>query len=181
MIFSIREGVRQDLLSRGFPVTVAIGPESPTARGSDRQQHRIVIEHDTSGGDSFVSINARRVLARMVGYVATVYAFDPSAGATSWEHLIELQQIVDGVIVALRDWAQAQGSIVEFVGGRVLSADTLQGATTAAVAGYSLTFRMGRSVNRKDYDGSGVPTAELEGISTASRVSLDGDTFEEID
>ena len=185
MIFAICQGVAESMTGRGFPVSVSPGPERPTAAGPGRQRHRIVISRDTSAGDAIqppvgVRRNGERIFARMVGYTARVYAFDPSAGALNWEHEDEVDCIVDGLLVALHDWAQEGRAILAVGQGRMLTPEELRASDGSVVAGYELPFRMGRSVDRRHYDGTERATATLTGIVTVTRVSLDGETFEDV-
>jgi len=190
MIFAIREGLRANLLARKFPVSVSVGKDRPLALGASRQRHRVVIDHDRSIGDQITApigskINPSRIFSRYVGYSVMIYAFEPQAGAQAWEHEVEVQRVVDGVLVALADWAQAQGSILQPLSGRMLTTEELQAAEASQVAGYVLQIRMGRSVNRVDYDGSGADTGVVFSTNTSVLLTRNedeyGEMFEEVD
>lgn len=182
MIFALTEGVRAELMTRGFPALVLIGPERPTTR----RRHSVVLERDrdadeTIGAPRGVGPNPARVFVRSPRYVARVYANEAHAAAMSWEHDREMDKLVDGVIAALDYWAKTQGAIFEPTGGRALRPEEIEGAETSTVACYELRFAMLRSVNRMDYDGSARDTATIHDVISTTRVSLDGDTFEEIE
>lgn len=185
MIFAIREGLVAQLALHGFPVGVSIGEERPQARGATRQRHRVVIDYDREGGDNVrvligAKANPNRVLANFVGCVLTIYASENRAGAMSWEHDVEVYRVLDGVLVALVDWCKAQGAIAEIVSGRLLTRDELGAAETSTVSGYRLAVRVGRSVDRKAYDGTGDPTGTVGSVATTTRVRLDDGTYEEV-
>jgi len=181
MIFAIRNGMLENLTAKGFPVSVACGTERPHAI----QRHHVVIDFDDTIGDAFGPApggDADQILACRVGYAIRIYASAPNAGALAWEHRIEVGKLRDGVIVALVDWASEQhAGNVEIVSGRMMTAEELEAIDDPLIAGYALSVRIGRSVNRKRYDGSGQPTATLAGTTTTTRVTLDGATYEEID
>jgi len=183
MIFAIVEGVKAQLAAHEFPVKVSIGPERPTTG----RRHRVVIERDRERDEVIAapvgsSANPARVYIRLPAYTARIYAADYVAAALPWEHDREVDKIVDGVLVALRDWAQEQGALFAPTGGRPLPPKDVDGAETIARgACYALSFTMARSVDRKAYDGTANDTATIAGTTNATRVSLDGDTFEEID
>ena len=132
MILALRNGLAEHLAARHFPVTVALGDERPAPRGAPRHAHRVLLERDAAGDEIRAPVgcssNPRRVYARFVGYVATVYAAASKPGALAVEHAIECDRIVDGVLVALHDWSKANGAIVEIVAGRMLAPDEMQGA-----------------------------------------------------
>lgn len=187
MIFSLREGLRQDLLARGFPVTVDCGMPRPASRGPSRQRHSVVLSRDYEQGDLLVAApggNPDTLFARMVGYTITVFAFDPSAGALSWEHESEADKLIDALIVSIQDWVTAQKAWRwEYVSGRMLSASELYGdsAETTHTAGYQMQIRIGRAVNRLEYDGDlTYETADISSVNIDAEVSLDGDDYEEI-
>lgn len=183
MIFAIVEGVKEQLAAHEFPVKVSIGPERPTTG----RRHHVVIERDRERDETIAApmgsaVNPSRVFVRLPAYVARVYAADYVAAALPWEHDREVDKIVDGVLVALRDWAQEQGAIFAPTGGRPLPPKEVDGAETIARgACYELSFTMARSVDRKRYDGTANDTATIADVQNATRVSLDGTTFEEID
>ncbi|MFA6619113.1 MAG: hypothetical protein WCT23_08610 [Candidatus Neomarinimicrobiota bacterium] len=187
MIFAIREGLRENLTVQKFPVSVSIGRDRPLARGASRQAHRIAIDFDREAGDNVRApigskANPNRVMANFVGYVIEIFASEGRAGAMSWEHDVEVYRVLDGVLVALSDWSKAQGAITEIVSGRLMTTEELSGAgaETSTVSGYRLAVRVGRSVDRKEYDGSAQPTADIGSVTTATRVHLDDGTYEEV-
>jgi hypothetical protein len=187
MMFAIRQGIVEYMREHGYPVAVDIGHDRPASRGAARHRGRIVLDRDPDGSETIgeppgVRINPRRVAARMIAYRATIYATETKQGSMLWEHYAELDRYVDALVCALRDWCTAQKSLApEFTGARVLTAEELGGAEALHAVGYELKFRVGRSVDRRDYDGSAEPTADISEITTSTRVSLDGDTFEEIE
>ncbi|OQB88591.1 MAG: hypothetical protein BWX86_02647 [Verrucomicrobia bacterium ADurb.Bin122] len=176
MILALRNGLAEHLAARHFPVMVAFGDERPAPRGAPRQAHRVLLERDAAGDEIRAPVgcssNPRRVYARFVGYVATVYAAAPKPGALAVEHAIECDRIVDGVLVALHDWAKANGAIVEIVAGRMLAPDEMQGAEVAIGAAYELRFRLGRSVDRTQYDGTAEPTTTVGVVNTTAAATL---------
>jgi hypothetical protein len=181
VIFAIRNGLLGLLSSWGYPVSVQCGVDRPSGQ---RKRHHVVIDFDDSSGDSFGPApggSASRVLTCNVGYVVQIFASDYRAGAMRWEHQAEVGKLRDAVIVALRDWALAQrAGNVTLLSGRMMTPEEL-GQEAPTVAGYVMQVRVPRSVDRRDYDGSGVPTAEVFGASTTrTNVSLDGDTYQEI-
>lgn len=183
MIFAIVEGVKAQLASHEFPVKVSIGPERPTTS----RRHHVVVERDRDRDETIEapigsSVNPARVFVRRPAYAARVYAADYVSAALPWEHDREVDKLVDGVLVALRDWAQEQGALFVPTGGRPLPPTDVDGAETIARgACYELRFTMARSVDRKRYDGTARDTAVVADFESTTRVSLDGTTFEEID
>lgn len=180
MILAIAEGIRDHMLARGYPVRVLIDDAHPAVV---RVSHTIVIERDRESDERFAVVgsarNPGRIYARYVGYVISAYAREPRAGAPRWEHDAECDRIVDGALVALRDWCVSTGAgEPEIVGGRMLPHETVDSA--APLSGYRVQVRVGRSVSRRDYDGSADPTATLAGVESTTRVSINGTDYEEI-
>ena len=103
----------------------------------------------------------------------------------SWEHDVETDKLVDAVLIALYDWTIEQKAWrLEFVSGRMLRAEELQGVPAEALplAAYMLRFRVGRSVARKQYDGSVTyETGEIGSVEITTEVSLTDDDYEEVD
>lgn len=187
MIFSIREGLRESLIERGFPVVVDCGESRPKLRGDIRQRHRVVVYRDREGGDTREAApggSADILYVRMVGYKIEIYAFDPGAAAFPWEHDIEVDKLVDAVIVALNDWTVEQKAWRwEYVSGRMLTPQDLQGDSVEAlpVSGYVMQVKVGRAVKRLEYDGDlTYGTAEITDVDFDTTVTLDGDDYEEI-
>lgn len=186
MIFALQQGVKSELMARGYPVSVAIGPErfaasAPAGRpgGAPLQRFRIVLDYDREVGDSFPGhTGSGYVMARHVGYVARVYASSSAPGAQEWEHTECVQQIVDALIVALHDWTRGFGTSLGVSRGRLLTSEELQGSEVALVAGYELRFGVGNAVVRLDFDGSGEETAVLHDVHVAAQVTLDGEDIE---
>jgi hypothetical protein len=186
MIFALREGLRANLLAQGFPVSVSCGPERVEARSVSRVSHRVILEHDKQSPDAFGVIatqrNPARVQARFVAYAIRLYAFDPRPGAALWEHEIELQKLVDGVLVALFDWCVAQRATPpRIASGRMLSAEEMQSSETAVGAGYVLQFSVGRSVERRTYAGAGADEAVISDVVFTARANVDGGAYEDLD
>lgn len=174
MIFAIREGVRTYLRDHLFPVDVTIGATNTDAHGAARFRHRVVLDRDRQGGDTLREPigskgNPRRVMTRMVGYTATIYALAPTPGALPWEHENEVDKIADAVLIALRDWVVTEGAaVLEITSARMLTPDEMQGSQTAPSAGYQMQFKIGRSVDRRDYDGAGETETIIEDVVTTA-------------
>jgi len=186
VILAIREGVRVALEARGYPVKVTCGSLSALRLSLTPAVARIGIEYDRNSRDDIrgpvgTQRNPNRVFARFPQYRARVLASETRAGALAVEHDAECNRFADALMVALRDWAQAEGASLEIVDGGLVPASDVQGAEVMNMSVYELFFRMGRSVDRKNYDGS----AQLEGAvgsaSTTTRVTLDEQSFEEVD
>lgn len=186
MILAIREWLRSQLSDWGYPVRVTVGDLSPARFPAAPTMARVGIDYDLTNDDEIrgpvgIRSNPNRVYARYPMYRIKIFAAETRAGALGCEHVKECYRFVDAVLVALHDWAQAGGAVLEIANGGLMSADELQGADVLNMAAYQLFFRMGRSVDRRHYDGSGHPEGLVTGTSTTTRLTLDEDSYEDVD
>jgi hypothetical protein len=188
MIYAMASDIASRLVARGFPVEVRYGVDrlSSAVGVADR---RIVVERDRRGGDTFSPYpggrgNPRAVGVRGVGVTATVLARSPKRGALLHDHEHDCDQLVDALLVELREWcAEAKAGEPEIVEGRLLGPQDFLGEVPPEGAAYQLRFRVSRATLCRDYEGDAEPTGALAGTGvefSAVRVSRDGSTYETV-
>lgn len=186
MIYQMSRDLEANLRERLFPVEVMY-----TARrdpGRVPCSYTIVVERDTQQGDSVepprgATADPRQVRTRRLGVIATFYVSSPLDGARRQEHERVCDQLVDAWIVSLLEWvAQSRGlrDMVSFTEARYLADDEIDGAEVSASVVYRMRFTVPRAVAKKTYEGEGRPTTELLGVTSSTRVSLDGVNYEEV-
>ena len=184
IVAKLARDIRDDLQARGYPVAVAFGRRRFELEGPHRL---ITIERDrevpdTLGPGPGGRNNPRRQMVRGVAAKALIHARSPQPGATEAEHLFELDRLVDAFLTSLREWGvAARVGALTLTEAKLLDPDERGGATHAIGEAYRVRFVLPRSVDRTDYDGDARPTADLGGVATGVRVSIDGEDFEAVD
>jgi hypothetical protein len=187
MIYRMSCDVADTMHTRKFPVAVHYGEErvGRTVAASAL----VLFSRDDEGGDQIVDVvgsqraPVRKGGCRMLGVVVDVFAQAPLSGARLNEHQSLCDQIVDGLQLAIQDWAQ-EGKALGPVWGetRYLRDDEVDKAEQRNGVVYRMRFRVGRGVYAKDFEGLGPDNATIAHVAHAIEVvAADGATIEEID
>lgn len=182
MIFAIAEGLRAGLAGLEFPCSVSIGHDRASL-GSSR--HHVTIDRDRTATETIEGAvgskqNPKRVRSRYPWYTIRVSAMSPEAGALQWENDTDCDKLVDGVIAVLVAWGCAQGAIIGAMSGRVLAPAEYGYADVAPYSCYELSVSIGRSVERRHYDGSGEDTATVAAVETTTEARVEINAYKEI-
>ena len=166
-----------------FPAAVLYGPEHVVREGPESM--RIMVERDADGVITASpvghKVNPRSRAVREIGVRLTIAAQSPLAGAMLHEHQRECDAVVDAVVYSLLGWAAKGKSRITFVSGAYLRPEDFDGAEfSAAGVMYELRFRVARGVDGRNYEGVGAATGAATGVSNTTRVSLDGEDYEEV-
>lgn len=186
MIYELSQAVETRIQSKKFPLRVVY--ESPERMQPGFQDCRIVFMRDREQGDTFQSPrgaqqNPKKVADRIVGARALLWIRSSLDGAMLGDHERECEKVVDAVFSALRPAAIAVGKIDLLTVGeaRYLAPKELVdlGVSKAVVEAwpgvvYSLRFKVPRAVHDLDYDGNGLPSITLSGITGEVQVRRDG-------
>ena len=184
MIYALTSNLADIFAARKFPTQFHYGPEPLERLGFF--SHTIVIQRDTPHGDLVgapigIRRNPRLVRVRSIGVVANIFAQSTLPGARINEHEHECDQVVDALIVALYEWGVASGAGEIQIGeSRYLSSGERDDVEQWPGVVYLMRFMVPRAVLTRDYDGAAQPTGAPTGVSLVSRVSTDGESFEEI-
>jgi hypothetical protein len=188
VIYTMASEIATRLVGRGFPIEARYeGERICSAVGVVGR--RIDFERDKRVPDAFYPFpggqrNPRATGVRGVAVVATIYGQSSKRGARAAEHQRDCDQLLDALLVELREWSvEARAGEPEIVSGRLLGPDDFTGVDMPQGAAYELHFRIPRAILRRDYIGDAEPTGTIASSAVFSpvRVSLDGQTYEEVE
>jgi hypothetical protein len=186
MIYRLACDVADRLRARKFPVSVFYGPERVTPTDPGGGERRIVLTHDTRrAGQVLAPPGGRRnpdlFFTREMPVRCMVYVRSPVGGARNAEHDHDCDQIVDGLLCALRWWAvEAKAGTLSFYEARYAAPEEIDGAELLNGAVYTLGFIVERGVSDTDFEGAASPVAPLAGVATEVRASIDGESYETV-
>ena len=192
MIHNLGVLLQADLRTRGCPLPVVDGPEGRKGQAMTFVPERIVLER--AGGDGYspgkgTNIPGARRAAwfRDVGVKATIYVKSPRAGATTFEHYERAEHVLDMVITSLEHVCKSDTirAAYALTGGEFLVPEDLETTERPNGAAYELRFSINRGISVETWAGAGPVTTtvgDVDGVtvSTTTRVSLDGDDFENV-
>jgi hypothetical protein len=181
MIAAVAVGALEELRARKFPIKrIEYGPE---AFERCPNHTAVIMARDVAGGDRFsgptgsspqgrVNRNGRVLARRDVGGECWVLAKSSIPNARTADHEYVADQLVDGLQCALYRWGTSNNQPVVIEGGGMVYGGELPG-TFEAFPGvvYRFRFTVARGVADSDFDGSGLPTVELDAVGTGSTVS----------
>lgn len=190
-LYPMSKDIQTLLAAKKFPLRVHYGPERMHREAYP--ENVVIIERDREADDTIgppkgVQPNPRKVNARGLASVATIYARSARAGAHVGDHETLCEKFVDAVLAALSNWAKASRAVhIPITSARYLSAaERLQVAREHAPgveapkieawpgAVYRIKFLVPRALLDLDYAGEGLPTAELEGFASRTDVYAPG-------
>jgi len=151
MLAAITDQLREALVTRKVPFEVVYGPDRNDA--SAFSGPRIVIERDREAGDEVLPPRTGRknpsvIYTRVISARARIFAQSTMAGATSADHERLADQVVDHLLVALREIIVARKNAFGIGNGGLLTAEQLDadGLRTWPGAVYEQPFTVDRGV-----------------------------------
>lgn len=184
MIHEILVELRASLIANGCPIPLVDGPEKGAANVVPRE--RIVIGRDFGEPEPCVAAkgtgrNPRHILDRHLQAKVTIYAQEPRAGATHFEHLRRCDAIVDEVVFGLVKVLTARKNSGFRIGaGRLVEVVDAKGSELPNFVVYELPFSVPRAVEGSTWAGvagTEVSMGGVGGVTVANRtqVSSSGD------
>lgn len=178
MLHEIVNECNARLAAAGCPVQVEDGPY---AEETTWGKERIVLSHDTGGGDSFgppigARGNPHMALSMEVGFVARVYAKSGRRGALYFEHVRRAYKIVHAFSIAITNVCRARKQACTLQGGRIVQVVDLNKSFNDAGVVYEITGRIGMAVFDAKWDGEGNEeiTVGADLIKTTAYASAQG-------
>ncbi len=175
MLPNITAQLRDALVLRKVPYPVRYGPlpQQPSATS----ESQIVVERDREAGDDVAATrthkrNPKIVYARTIGAKVRIYARSSVAGADQGNHERLADQLVDHVLIALREIIVARGNHFEPGTSKLLTAGQLAEEELQTWPGvvYELAFTFDRGVRDAEWAG------EAEEGTAATEATAGGDT-----
>lgn len=183
MIGALAAGVESVLRGRRYPVRIEVGPRlsietAPFAITLDLDRGT----PDEVGAPVVARGNPVTPWSRSIGCVARVFAGSTKGGARLADHEVACNALVDALLVALREWAVGSGFGLDLREVRAMPLEDRGGGEVARGGeAYVVRFAVRRALVAVDYTGIGELTGTAAGVATASRISLDGANYEELD
>ena len=172
------------LRGREFPVRVLYGPQRFAPEGPHMQ---LRLERDAASPETFGaapgprSDDSRPVAQRELSFVWTVHARSSAGGATLGEDERVLDDLVDALFVALREWGSAGKTAVSIGEARILTPEERGVEALANGAAYLLRISVAHGILPRDYRGDGRPTGTATAVGAgALEVSIDGTNYEDV-
>ena len=172
MIHELGLEIQAALRAKGCPFVVV---DREQFKAATWVRDRIVLEH-AEGGDGFANVvgqrpNPKHRVTRRIGLKFTIYAQSGFTGALEFEHRHRAEQVLDLLIVALKDVARKSRYPSNLTGGRFVTPDILEKSERFGGAVYELSFTLDRAVSARTWAGDARPQALLGGVASTTRVS----------
>lgn len=185
MIHEIGVELRASLVANGCPIPVVDSPERGQPNAVPRE--RIVIGRDFGEPEPVMAPkgtgrNPRHVFDRHLAAKVTIYAQEPRAGATHFEHIRRADDIADEVLLGLQKVIVARkNSGFRFGAPRLVEALDAKGSELPNFVVYEIPFTVPRAVEARTWAGAAATEATLGGtggvtVGNITRVSSAGDT-----
>lgn len=194
MIYKMASYVAATLAAKSFPCHVVYGPErlARTAPHSSliliERAHGSVERVEAPVGQK---TNPRKVFVRQLAGRAIVFAQASIPGARVNEHEADCDQLVDGLLCAIYEWAKSEGlTSINFTQAGIIDKSERADTETWPGVVYVLEFNVPRAVlDRRyetpasatsDYSGADRPEGTFTSVGLTATVAVDGEGEEPI-